>query len=97
MEPTRIRDRSLYVYREYDVEFNESSLEDRLLMNHGIYPHIQRTMQFDKSMNETSENDDEPEHECPDCGSANTEPSAETRLEYKCRDCGTAFDLSGGM
>lgn len=48
-------------------------------------------------MNETSENDDEPEHECPDCGSANTEPSAETRLEYKCRDCGTAFDLSGGM
>ena len=39
----------------------------------------------------------EPEHECPSCGSTNTEPSAETRLEYKCRDCGTEFDPSGGI
>jgi DNA-directed RNA polymerase subunit RPC12/RpoP len=41
--------------------------------------------------------DNEPEHECPNCGSTNTEPSAETRLEYKCRDCETAFDLSGSI
>jgi transposase-like protein len=40
---------------------------------------------------------DEPEQECPECGSTNTEPSAETRLEYKCRDCGTEFDPPGGM
>jgi rubredoxin len=35
---------------------------------------------------------DEFEHECPDCGSTNTYPTAETHLEYKCRVCGTAFD-----
>jgi predicted RNA-binding Zn-ribbon protein involved in translation (DUF1610 family) len=29
---------------------------------------------------------DEPEHECPDCGSTNIEPSAETRPEYKFRE-----------
>jgi DNA-directed RNA polymerase subunit RPC12/RpoP len=47
--------------------------------------------------NNVSDRDDDPDHECPSCGSTDTEPSAETRLEYKCRDCGAEFDPPGGM
>jgi DNA-directed RNA polymerase subunit RPC12/RpoP len=41
--------------------------------------------------------DDGPEHECPECGSTNTEATAGTRREYKCRVCGTEFHLSDSM
>jgi tRNA(Ile2) C34 agmatinyltransferase TiaS len=41
--------------------------------------------------------DAKPEHECPECGSMNTEASAGRRLEFKCRVCGTEFDLSDSM